>query len=105
MADPPIFKVPVAVVEIRMSGDPFATPWHFEIRRPDYPPYRTECLVLLETLTNGDPHLKIHWKGDHHTPEIRMILEKAMSKRLKDILGDEWTLHGAPELVEPVDGN
>jgi hypothetical protein len=96
---PPIFATGPedATVNVHVSR-PFQDPWHFEILRPGLPVYTAECVVLLDKMADGSPHLRVIWKDDKkHGPDIRLLLERAMTVRLKDALPSDWDLTPAPK--------
>ena len=85
-------------VTITVEGDPFRVPWRFELLRPNMPAYHAECLVIMDQTASGDPHLRIHWKGEHHqhSPQVMRLLEKAIELRIKEVIPDNFDLLRMP---------
>lgn len=88
---PPIFRDAPAAVDITVDGDPFRTPWKLVLRRPGLPPCPAECVLIMDATADGDPHLRVMWKGRELAPDVRTMFEEAITAHLSEVLGSDLT--------------
>ncbi len=92
---PPIFR-DAPEVKITIEGDPFRTPWKLVLDLPGFPPILAECLVIMDATADGDPHLRVVWKGREHEPDIRAMFEGAITEYIRGLIPDDHDLTPMP---------